>query len=580
MDFVRRWRDNGSNTEKEFDHSEVFTEDEEVRHELDIVQSDEVKRAFPSSSQVVDLTLEAEDENQDNDLLYVTTVHGGLQHQNVSKAHYAEDCDKTVKKFDTNDDDSVLVDDDSSNEVQVLAEFCHSPRSDLRTSRKSVEYIRDQVAAVSSYSPVRISPVRSDSICSSTTIEDNDHNHDRISASPSPEDSVSRQATPRGFYHGRCTNTGLERKLIVSLYCLFFLGLIYSNEGSTAMTPSPNDSDGVEGLTIVECNDRSSSPSVVQTMSRSHTPMSLISTSSGSDRLNELMTRLKNVELKGPTAQRHYNSDCGFAQVMEMEANRQEEASRFNGARWCVVVISCETDYKDTGFGIKLTRRDLLTLCDLDWLNDEVINFYLQLVCERSVRTEGMPKVSNVHYFHMVVVYAFNTFFYSNINSKGYASVKRWTRKVDIFSYEILLVPIHLNVHWCMAIGTNAEQLMIGQGLVLLQPLELFCVIDLGEKKIDYYDSLLGRNQRCLDDLKNYLMEESKDKKKQPFDFTNWKYNLRSDIPRQLNGSDCGVFSCKFAEFASRRKEVTFNQEHMPYYRQRMVYELVNKKLL
>ncbi|VDO28925.1 unnamed protein product [Haemonchus placei] len=193
----------------------------------------------------------------------------------------------------------------------------------------------------------------------------------------------------------------------------------------------------------------------------------------------------------------------------------------------------------------QLTRKDLSTLSGLDWLNDEVINFYLQLVCQRSTETKGLPKV-----------YAFNTFFYANISTKGYASVKRWTRKVDIFAHDLLLVPVHLNVHWCMA------------------------VIDLADKRIDYYDSLLGKNQKCLEYLKNYLVEECSDKKKQNFDLDGWKFILRTDIPRQMNGSDCGVFACKFAEFASRRAPIVFTQEHMPYYRQRMLYELVMKKLL
>ncbi|VDM66843.1 unnamed protein product [Strongylus vulgaris] len=97
-------------------------------------------------------------------------------------------------------------------------------------------------------------------------------------------------------------------------------------------------------------------------------------------------------------------------------------------------------------FGIKLTRKDLSTLSGLDWLNDEVINFYLQLVCQRSTRSKNLPDT-----------YAFNTFFYANISTKGYSSVKRWTRKVDIFAYDVLLVPVHLSVHWCMAVSSPIE---------------------------------------------------------------------------------------------------------------------------
>lgn len=198
------------------------------------------------------------------------------------------------------------------------------------------------------------------------------------------------------------------------------------------------------------------------------------------------------------------------------------------------------------GFDQPITRKDLLTLSGLNWLNDEIINCYLQLICDRSKKDETLPKV-----------YAFNTFFYTNVNTKGYASVKRWTRKVDIFSFDVLLVPVHMNNnHWCMA------------------------VIDMSEKKIEYYDSMHGRNQRCLDNLKAYLESESMDKKKTAFDPTGWSFNIRSDCPEQMNGSDCGMFACKFAEFASRRLTVSFNQSHMPYYRKRMVFEIAQMELM
>ena len=35
-----------------------------------------------------------------------------------------------------------------------------------------------------------------------------------------------------------------------------------------------------------------------------------------------------------------------------------------------------------------------------------------------------------------------------------YESVKRWTRKFDIFSYDLLLVPMHLNGnHWIFSVA-------------------------------------------------------------------------------------------------------------------------------
>uniref|UniRef100_A0A1I7TWM6 ULP_PROTEASE domain-containing protein n=1 Tax=Caenorhabditis tropicalis TaxID=1561998 RepID=A0A1I7TWM6_9PELO len=196
-------------------------------------------------------------------------------------------------------------------------------------------------------------------------------------------------------------------------------------------------------------------------------------------------------------------------------------------------------------FGIPIMRKDLATLSGLHWLNDNIINFYLQLICDRSTLDTKFPKC-----------YAFNTFFYTNIVTKGYASVKRWTRKLDIFSYEIILIPVHLGMHWCMA------------------------VIDMVKQKIEFYDSLYDGNKEVLPALKNYLASESMDKKKTEFNFDGWMIRQMTNIPRQENGSDCGVFSCQFGEWASRRTAPRFSQKNMPYYRKRMVYEIVSEKLL
>lgn len=196
-------------------------------------------------------------------------------------------------------------------------------------------------------------------------------------------------------------------------------------------------------------------------------------------------------------------------------------------------------------FAIPICRKDLDTLRGLNWLNDNVINVYLQLICDRSTNNANYPKT-----------YAFNTFFYTNIVSKGYASVKRWTRKVDIFAHDVILIPVHLGMHWCMA------------------------VIDMPQKKLEFYDSLYDGNTQVLPALQDYIASESLDKKKTPFDFAGWTIQQMEDIPRQQNGSDCGVFSCQFGEWASRRTAPRFTQKNMPYYRKRMVYEILSNKLL
>lgn len=76
----------------------------------------------------------------------------------------------------------------------------------------------------------------------------------------------------------------------------------------------------------------------------------------------------------------------------------------------------------------------------------QVINFYMNLLVERSAD----PKLPSVN--------TLNTFFYPKLCSSGYSAVRRWTKKMDIFSKDILLVPVHLGVHWCLSVSIKPSQ--------------------------------------------------------------------------------------------------------------------------
>lgn len=208
---------------------------------------------------------------------------------------------------------------------------------------------------------------------------------------------------------------------------------------------------------------------------------------------------------------------------------------------------------RDTGtvlnskFSINISRHDIQTLSwsPLQWLNDEVINFYMELMAERSRLSDKLPKV-----------HVMNTFFLKRLYEAGHSGVRRWTRKVDIFAFDVIPVPVHKGIHWCMA------------------------VIHLKNKTIKYYDSMGTPNNQALNTLADYLKEESLDKKKQPFDMTGWTKENVQGIPQQENGSDCGVFSCMYAEFVCRNRPIVFTQQNMNYFRMKMIYEICTGKML
>ncbi|KAL6057979.1 hypothetical protein STEG23_015848 [Scotinomys teguina] len=202
-------------------------------------------------------------------------------------------------------------------------------------------------------------------------------------------------------------------------------------------------------------------------------------------------------------------------------------------------ILSC-------AFKLKITRGDMQTLKDTQWLNDEIINFYMNLLMERN-QSQGYPPV-----------HAFNSFFYTKLKCGGYRSVKRWTRAVDLFAKELILVPIHLDVHWSLV------------------------AIDLREKSIVYLDSMGQKRQGILEMIFQYLQDESKARRNIDLNPLEWKRSSKTaeEIPQQRNGNDCGVFTCKYADYISRGRPFTFSQQDMPLFRKKMVWEILHQRLL
>ena len=81
--------------------------------------------------------------------------------------------------------------------------------------------------------------------------------------------------------------------------------------------------------------------------------------------------------------------------------------------------------------------------------------------------------------------------------------------------------------------------------------------------------------------LCKYLDQEHRNKKNgAPFDTSDFELENVKDIPKQMNGSDCGMFTLKYAEYLSRNASITFTQEDMPLFRRRMVYEIVKNQVI
>ena len=117
-------------------------------------------------------------------------------------------------------------------------------------------------------------------------------------------------------------------------------------------------------------------------------------------------------------------------------------------------------------YAIDMTRAKMLCLRPRTWLNDEVINFYMNMLMERDQRRsdQSAGKVRSSHFF--------SSFFMVKLLQNGkytYANVKRWSKKFDVFSKDKIFIPININnSHWTLL------------------------VVYIQKKEIHYYDSFSG----------------------------------------------------------------------------------------
>ncbi|KAI4171664.1 MAG: hypothetical protein LQ343_004057 [Gyalolechia ehrenbergii] len=153
--------------------------------------------------------------------------------------------------------------------------------------------------------------------------------------------------------------------------------------------------------------------------------------------------------INGPSVSRTQNM------LSHMLDDKIERYSRNNdmGKPWLKPLVYPKEGKKRT----TVEWDDLERLDEGEFLNDNLIAFYLRyLECQAEKKD---PTISRK-------VYIFNTFFYERLTSskpghKGinYEAVRKWTRGIDLFTYDFVVVPVHESVHWYVAIICNLPAL-------------------------------------------------------------------------------------------------------------------------
>ena len=129
-------------------------------------------------------------------------------------------------------------------------------------------------------------------------------------------------------------------------------------------------------------------------------------------------------------------------------------------------------------------------------------------------------------------------------------------KDINIFNMKLILVPVHLGTHWCLA------------------------TIDLHNHQFCYCDSMRGSNTICLQRLKEFMIGKAKVMGVTKHNFLEWATLHHSNIPVQSNSFDCDVFVCMYARRLAEEVPFGFSQRDIPAIRKHIVLELLLKNLL
>jgi len=200
-------------------------------------------------------------------------------------------------------------------------------------------------------------------------------------------------------------------------------------------------------------------------------------------------------------------------------------------------------------FGIDIHPKDIQSLIieskNKDrWLNDNIINFYLNLLLysnkDKTMLT--LPSQSFQKYL------------------KNNESVNIKFIKENIFDYDLIIIPVCYKNHWSLSLIKTKDQ------------------------RVRYFDSL-GKDMQAKE--RNNLLQKFITKiiitdayqKQIDLNMRNWIFRAESNVPQQINSYDCGLFTCSFARSIINKnwssKEI-YSEEKLEIIRKRISQEIKN----
>jgi sentrin-specific protease 1 len=206
--------------------------------------------------------------------------------------------------------------------------------------------------------------------------------------------------------------------------------------------------------------------------------------------------------------------------------------------------------------GTELRQKDFRTLLGHHaWLNDEIINTYIEWVVKAANEAATVESISAGESVSTVPKFiAHNSFFYENLKKKGPNSTERLMKRkkapgTSLLEVDSIFVPICSGSHWTIGV---------------VRPVA---------KTIEYFDSMGGRKPEFFGHMRQWLQFQLKNRYKAE----EWT-EPKTACAWQSNGYDCGVFVCTNAFCVAVGLDTScYVESHMEEQRRNIAAVLINR---
>lgn len=253
-------------------------------------------------------------------------------------------------------------------------------------------------------------------------------------------------------------------------------------------------------------------------------------------------------------------------EVIEIEDDDVEDKNSINNILHNQILCYRISEAKQ----ICLYGSDLNCLREGQYLNDNIMNFYLKYFQLNSNISENI--LHKIHiYDPLFATYLLNSNsrkrkinYHDKCKEMEYLddpyhiTGKKWTKDVDIFSKDFLLIPLVKDSHWFLIIICYI-------GNIISEESDTVHSYEKRRKKptIIFMDSLtncFSRDDIC-DNIFTYLTMELKEKRGLEIQSDKFKFNVISPkVPQQNNYYDCGLFVLEYIERFMKSPEEIYNK--------------------